>query len=191
MRALLQRVERASVRIGEGDGVTVGAIGPGLMVLLGVGPRDDESVADALAGTVAELRIFRDENRRTNRSLIDVEGEALVVSQFTLYADTRRGRRPGFTGAAAPELAERCYLRFIAALRALGVATEGGRFGAEMRVELVNDGPFTVWLDSDVRSLRSVSTSLRRLLVIGPFSAVVPTTMPRASARKTVMMETM
>lgn len=145
MRALLQRTTGARVRV---DGATVGEIGKGLVVLLGVGPGDDEAVADALARRVAELRIFDDAGGRTNLSLLDVGGAALVVSQFTLYADTRRGRRPGFTGAAAPELAQRLYGRFVGALDALGVATATGRFGEVMAVELVNDGPFTIWLDT-------------------------------------------
>lgn len=148
MRALLQRVTSAAVSV---DGVTVGEIGQGLVVLLGVGPGDDESVADALARRVVELRIFRDDEGRTNRSLMDVVGSVLVVSQFTLFADTRRGRRPGFTGAAAPELAERLYTRFAAAFEALGVTVATGRFGAEMGVSLVNDGPFTLWLDTSDR----------------------------------------
>ena len=126
----------------------VAEIGPGLVVLLGVGPDDDEATADALARRVTELRIFDDAEGRTNLSLMDVGGAVLVVSQFTLYADTRRGRRPGFTGAAAPELAERLYLRFAATLRELGVEVATGRFGAVMAVELVNDGPFTIWLDT-------------------------------------------
>lgn len=146
MRALLQRTTGARVRV---DGATVGEIGKGLVVLLGVGPDDREAVADALARRVAELRIFDDADGRTNLSLRDVDGAALVVSQFTLYADTRRGRRPGFTGAAGPELAERLYGRFVGALRALEVETATGRFGEVMAVELVNDGPFTIWLDSD------------------------------------------
>ena len=129
----------------------VGEVGHGLVVLLGVGPEDDEAVAESLARRVTELRIFDDDAGRTNLSLVDVGGGALVVSQFTLYADTRRGRRPGFTGAAAPELANRLYLRFAAALRELGVEVAMGRFGAEMEVELVNDGPFTIWLDTDDR----------------------------------------
>jgi D-tyrosyl-tRNA(Tyr) deacylase len=148
MRALLQRVSRAEVRAGN---EVVGLIGPGLVVLLGVGPADDETAADALARQVAELRIFRDDEGRTNRSLLDVVGGALVVSQFTLFADTRRGRRPGFTGAAPPEQAERLYLRFAEALRGLGIEVATGRFGAEMAVELVNDGPFTIWLDTAER----------------------------------------
>lgn len=145
MRALLQRTTGAEVRV---DREVVGTIGIGLVILLGVGPDDGEGTADDLAHKTAELRIFRDEEGRTNRSLLDVGGEALVVSQFTLYADTRRGRRPGFTGGARPELAEPVYLRFADALRGLGVAVVTGRFGAEMAVDLVNDGPFTIWLDT-------------------------------------------
>ena len=148
MRALLQRTTAARVRAGD---ETVGEIGSGLVVLLGVGPRDDEAVADALARRVTELRVFDDAEGRTNLSLLDVGGALLVVSQFTLYADTRRGRRPGFTGAAAPELAERLYLRFAAALRDLGIEVATGRFGEVMSVELVNEGPFTIWLDTDDR----------------------------------------
>jgi D-tyrosyl-tRNA(Tyr) deacylase len=145
VRALLQRASRAEVRV---DGHVVGAIGNGLLILLGVGPDDTDAVANDLARRSAELRIFRDEAGRTNRSLLDTDGAALVVSQFTLYADTRRGRRPGFTGAAAPDLAHRLCDRFVAALAGLGVTVATGRFGAEMEVELVNDGPFTIWLDS-------------------------------------------
>ena len=145
MRALLQRTTGARVRA---DGEIVGQIGAGLVVLLGVGPDDDEATAEALARRVTELRIFDDPEGRTNLSLVDVGGAVLVVSQFTLYADTRRGRRPGFTGAAAPDVAERLYLRFAAALRGLGITVATGRFGAVMAVELVNDGPFTIWLDT-------------------------------------------
>ena len=145
MRALLQRTSGARVRVGA---EVVGEIDAGLVVLLGVGPSDDEATAEALARRVTELRIFDDEAGRTNRSLIDVGGAALVVSQFTLYADTRRGRRPGFTGAAGPELAERLYLAFAAALRDLGVEVATGRFGEVMAVELTNDGPFTIWVDT-------------------------------------------
>ena len=148
MRALLQRVTRAEVRV---DDEPVGAIGRGLVVLLGVGPADDDAAADALARTVAEMRIFADDEGRTNRSLLDVAGDALVVSQFTLFADTSRGRRPGFSGAAPPDLAERLYLGFVAALGELGVRVATGRFGAAMAVELVNDGPFTIWLDTAER----------------------------------------
>lgn len=148
MRALLQRVSRADVRV---DGTVVGAIEGGLVILLGVGPDDTPQVAADLARRVTELRIFRDEEGRTNRSLVDVGGAVLAISQFTLFADTRRGRRPGFTGAAAPELADERYRQFVAALRALDVTVEIGRFGSEMAVELVNDGPFTIWLDTDDR----------------------------------------
>lgn len=145
VRALLQRVTSAAVSV---DGATVGEIGIGLLVLLGVGPEDDDAIADALARRAVELRMFRDDEGRTNHSLIDVGGSVLVVSQFTLFADTRRGRRPGFTGAAAPELAERVYARFAAAIGELGVTVATGRFGAEMAVSLVNDGPFTLWIDT-------------------------------------------
>lgn len=149
MRALLQRVSRATVRVGD---ETVASIGPGLLVLLGVGHDDHESTAEALARRVAELRIFEDDEGRTNRGILEVGGAAIVVSQFTLYADTARGRRPGFTNAAPPEQAERLYRRFSAALRGAGVTdVQAGRFGAEMAVELVNDGPFTIWLDTEDR----------------------------------------
>ena len=148
MRLLLQRVSRAEVRVA---GEAIGAVGAGLVILLGVGPGDDAALADGMARRVTELRIFEDEDGRTNRSLAEVGGQALVVSQFTLYADTRRGRRPGFGRAAAPDLAERLYARFVDALRGLGITVATGRFGAEMEVELVNRGPFTIWLDSAER----------------------------------------
>ncbi len=147
MRALLQRTTGAEVRV---DAAVVGRIGRGLVVLLGVGPDDTEATTDALARRVTELRIFRDPTTgRTDRSLVEVGGAVLVVSQFTLYADTRRGRRPGFTGAAPPDLAEARYERFAASLRTMGIEVATGRFGAEMEVQLVNDGPFTIWLDTD------------------------------------------
>jgi D-tyrosyl-tRNA(Tyr) deacylase len=148
VRALLQRTSEASVRIGDD---VVASIGPGLMILVGVSHDDDTVIADALARRVTELRIFRDAEGRTNLSLTDVRGEVLVVSQFTLFADTSRGRRPGFTDAASPEQAQRLYERFVAALREHDVRVETGRFGAEMAVSLVNDGPFTIWLDTDDR----------------------------------------
>jgi len=148
VRALLQRTTGARVRVG---GEVVAEIEAGLVVLFGVGPGDDEAVADALARRITELRIFDDAEGRTNLSLVDVGGAVLLVSQFTLYADTRRGRRPGFTGAASPELAERLYLRVAAALQALDVDVATGRFGEVMAVELVNDGPFTIWLDTAER----------------------------------------
>jgi D-aminoacyl-tRNA deacylase len=145
MRALLQRVTRAEVRVGDRS---VGSIGHGLLILLGVGHGDDEATADALARRVCELRIFEDTDGRTNRSILDVGGEALVVSQFTLYADTKRGRRPGFTDAAPPDHAIALWRRVAAGIEAQGVRTALGEFGAEMAVELVNDGPFTIWLDT-------------------------------------------
>jgi len=146
VRALLQRVSRAEVRVGD---EAIASIGPGLLILLGVGREDDDATANTLARRATELRIFADADGRTNRSLLDIAGEALVVSQFTLYADTSRGRRPGFTNAADPAIAERIYRRFAAALREAGVAeVQTGSFGAEMAVELVNDGPFTIWLDT-------------------------------------------
>ena len=147
MRALLQRVRRASVSV---DSLPIASIGEGVLVLLGVGHADDDATATALARRVSELRFFRDEEGRTNRSIIDIAGAALVVSQFTLYADTSRGRRPGFTDAAAPELADRLYRRFADDLRAAGVRdVQTGSFATEMAVELVNDGPFTLWLDTE------------------------------------------
>jgi D-tyrosyl-tRNA(Tyr) deacylase len=147
VRALLQRVSRASVTI---EGRTGAEIGPGLLVLLGVGHTDTEPITEALARKVAELRVFEGADGRTNRSLLEVGGAALVVSQFTLYADASRGRRPGFTAAAAPAEAERLYARFVAALGDAGVIdVQTGSFGAEMQVALVNDGPFTIWLDTD------------------------------------------
>ena len=140
MRAVVQRVSRASSTPG-------GAIGAGLLVLLGVGHRDDESSANALAAKVARLRIFENAEGRFDRSLVDVGGEALVVSQFTLLGDTNKGNRPSFSRAARPEEAEPVYEHFCAALRELGVRVEQGVFGARMAVELVNDGPVTIVLE--------------------------------------------
>ncbi len=129
----------------------MGTIGRGILVLLGVAPDDDPATAQALARRIMELRIHADADGRTNSALGDVGGAALVVSQFTLFADTRRGRRPGFTGAAQPAHAAALYDDFCAALDELGVSTERGRFGEAMEVELVNDGPFTLWLDTTDR----------------------------------------
>jgi len=148
VRLLLQRVIRAEVGVA---GKVIGAIGPGLVVLIGVGYDDTESEADVLAARVIDLRIFRDEDGKTNRSLLDVGGELLAISQFTLFADTRKGRRPSFIRAAPPEMGERLYERFAAAVEARGVTVARGIFGAEMEVELVNDGPMTIWLDSEDR----------------------------------------
>ena len=144
MRLLLQRVTRAEVRV---DTEVIGAIASGLLVLVGVGPDDDDALARTLADKVVNLRIFRDEAGLTNRSLLDTGGEVLAVSQFTLFADTSRGRRPSFIRAAPPEQGERLYEAFSDALEALGIHVARGRFGAEMQVELVNDGPMTIWLD--------------------------------------------
>jgi len=146
MRVLLQRVTRAEVRV---DGDVTGAVGAGLLALVGIGPDDTAEVARLLADKSVDLRIFRDEDGRTNRSLTDVGGGMLVVSQFTLYGDTRKGRRPSFIGAAPPDLAAELVEVFAATVEARGVALGRGRFGAEMEVELVNDGPMTIWLDSD------------------------------------------
>jgi D-tyrosyl-tRNA(Tyr) deacylase len=145
MRVLLQRVTRAEVRV---DGDVTGAVGAGLLALVGIGPDDTADVARMLADKAVDLRIFRDEDGRTNRSLADVGGGMLVVSQFTLYGDTRKGRRPSFIGAAPPDLAAELVEVFALAVEARGIALGRGRFGAEMEVELVNDGPMTIWLDS-------------------------------------------
>jgi len=145
MRALLQRVRRASVAV---EGEVVGSIGQGLCILLGVGPSDTAEVAGALAAKSAELRIFNDDAGKMNLSLLDAGGQALVISQFTLYADTSRGRRPGFTGAAPPALAAPLVDAFAAALHDRGIRVETGIFGADMLVEIHNDGPVTIWLDS-------------------------------------------
>jgi D-tyrosyl-tRNA(Tyr) deacylase len=145
VRLLIQRVTRAEVRV---DGEVVGSIGPGLVVLVGVGHADTAAEVESMAAKAADLRIFRDEEGRTNRSLLDVGGEMLVISQFTLFADTRKGRRPSFLDAAGPDQGNELYERFTAAVEARGVRVARGRFGAEMEVELVNDGPMTIWLDS-------------------------------------------
>ena len=146
MRAVLQRVSRASVRVG---GETVGIIGPGLLILLGVGREDGEVEARYLAEKCAGLRIFEDAQGKMNRSVVEVGGSVLVVSQFTLYGDCRKGRRPGFSAAAPPETANRLYLYYVEQLRQLGLSVATGIFQAEMAVELVNDGPVTLLLDSE------------------------------------------
>ena len=145
MRAVLQRVSRASVSWASERN----QIGPGLLILLGVGPRDDEPTAERLAEKIAQLRIFQDEAGRANLSLLETGGQALVISQFTLYADVSRGRRPGFTGGAPPALADPLYRHFVASLGSKGIAVATGSFGAEMEVELVNRGPFTLVIDTD------------------------------------------
>lgn len=145
MRAILQRVTEASVVVA---GQTVGAIGTGLLVLLGVGTGDSAAEARLLAERTAQMRIFADAEGKFNYSLLDIGGSALVVSQFTLYADTRKGRRPSFVDAALPALAAPLVDSYAEALRALGVVVSKGQFGAMMRVSLVNDGPVTIMLDS-------------------------------------------
>lgn len=145
MRAVLQRVSEAEVTV---DGATVGRCGAGLLVLVCAMQGDTGAEAERLAGKVARLRIFRDEAGRMNRSLLDTGGGALVVSQFTLAADTSRGNRPGFSTAAAPDEGRRLYEQFAGALAALGVPVETGQFGGDMRVSLVNDGPVTIWMES-------------------------------------------
>jgi D-tyrosyl-tRNA(Tyr) deacylase len=146
MRAVVQRVSRAKVTV---EGRITGEIGAGLMVLLGVGREDSPAVAVSLAEKVANLRIFEDEQGKMNRSLLDAKGAALVVSQFTLYGDARGQRRPSFISAAPPEQAAALYEEFNKALRALGVTVATGVFQAMMSVELVNEGPVTILLDSD------------------------------------------
>jgi D-tyrosyl-tRNA(Tyr) deacylase len=148
VRAVVQRVTKASVSIG---GEVVGAIEFGLVVLLGVKPGDDERAIDFLAEKIANLRIFPDDDGKMNRSVLDDGGGALVVSQFTLYGDCRKGRRPSFIDAAPPEIAEPLYERFVARLRGYGLKVETGRFAADMKVELVNDGPVTLIVDSPDR----------------------------------------
>lgn len=145
MRACVQRVSRAAVHVG---GETVGAIDRGLLVLLGVAKGDTDADARLLADKVAQLRVFEDEQERMNRSLLDVQGAMLVISQFTLLGDCRKGRRPSFTSAALPEVANELYETFVAAVAAHGIRVETGRFRAMMQVELVNDGPVTLLLDS-------------------------------------------
>lgn len=146
MRAVCQRVSRASVTV---DGEIVGQIERGWLVLLGVGPNDDDAVAARIADKLVGLRVFADEDGKMNRSVVDVGGSVLVVSQFTLYADTSRGRRPGFTGAAPPAIAEPLVARFAAMIRQRGPRVATGRFGAHMEVELVNDGPVTIVLTDE------------------------------------------
>jgi D-aminoacyl-tRNA deacylase len=145
MRLLLQRVSRAAVSV---DGAIVGSISGGLLALVGIGHADTPAIVRTMADRTVGLRIFRDDEGRTNRSLADVGGALLAVSQFTLYADTRKGRRPSFLDAAPPDLGEELYQAYADAVAAQGITVARGIFGAEMHVELVNDGPFTIWLDS-------------------------------------------
>ncbi len=145
MKAVIQRVSEASVTV---EGKVVGAIGTGLVVLLGVNHSDSQADADYLADKIVNLRIFNDEEGKMNHSLLDVEGKVLAISQFTLYANTRRGRRPSFVEAAPPEIAEPLYEYFMKQLQARGVQVEKGIFGASMLVKIYNDGPVTIILDS-------------------------------------------
>ena len=144
MRGVVQRVARAEVRV---EGRTVGSIGPGMLVFVGVGEGDTAEQADRMAGKLARLRIFVDDEGRMNRSVLDIGGEVLVVSQFTLLADTSRGNRPSFLGAAAPDVAEPLVERVAEGLRAAGLRVAMGEFGAHMEVDLVNDGPVTIVLE--------------------------------------------
>ncbi|HSF80005.1 MAG TPA: D-aminoacyl-tRNA deacylase [Anaerolineales bacterium] len=144
MRVVIQRVSHARVLV---DGRTRAEIGLGLLILLGVGPQDGEEQLGYLVEKIANLRIFEDAQGKMNRSLLDCGGQAIVVSQFTLYADTRKGRRPSFTDAAPPEFASPLVDRFAALLRGQGVPTQTGEFGAHMLVEIANDGPVTIWME--------------------------------------------
>jgi D-aminoacyl-tRNA deacylase len=144
LRALIQRVTRASVSV---DGRQIGQCGPGLLILICAMQGDTEAQAEQMAAKITKLRIFKDDEGRMNRSILNAGGSALVVSQFTLAADTSRGNRPGFSAAAAPDDGRRLYTHFAASLAGLGIPTETGEFGADMAVELVNDGPVTIWLD--------------------------------------------
>jgi len=146
MRALIQRVSRASVTV---DGQVVGQIGHGLLVLLGVGQDDSEVQVKTLADKIVYLRIFGDDEGKMNHSLLDIGGEVLVVSQFTLYADTRRGRRPSFINAAPPAIAEPLVERFTEAIASYGLTVASGIFGASMQIDLCNEGPVTIWMDSE------------------------------------------
>ena len=144
MRVILQRVRHSRVSVNERS---VAEIGPGLVILLGIAPHDSEEQAHYLAEKIANLRIFEDNQGKINRSLLEIGGEALVVSQFTLYADTHKGRRPSFTGAAPPEIARPMIERFAGLLNALGIPTQTGEFGAHMLVEIANDGPVTICME--------------------------------------------
>ncbi|MGR3503225.1 D-aminoacyl-tRNA deacylase [Pseudaestuariivita sp.] len=146
MRALIQRVTEARVDVA---GQTIGRTGPGLLILVCAMPGDTEETATKLAAKIAKLRIFPDEAGKMNLSLAAAQGSALVVSQFTLAADTSRGTRPGFSGAAKPDVAKHLYEHFSDAMRNQGIPTETGKFGADMQVTLTNDGPVTIWLDTD------------------------------------------
>ena len=144
MRVVLQRVNQGRVTV---DDQLIAEIGLGLVILLGIGPQDGNEQIDYLTNKIARLRIFEDAQQKINLSVLDVGGEAIVVSQFTLYADTRKGRRPSFIDAAPPEIADSLVDRFAEKLASLGVPTQTGKFGAHMQVEIHNDGPVTIWMD--------------------------------------------
>lgn len=146
MRVVLQRVTHASVTV---EGSVIGAIGKGYLLLVGVSDSDTKAIADKMADKISKLRIFEDENGKTNLSLTDVGGEILVISQFTLYADCKKGNRPSFTNAGAPDLANELYEYMVACFKERFPKVEHGEFGADMKVELLNDGSFTILLDSD------------------------------------------
>jgi D-tyrosyl-tRNA(Tyr) deacylase len=146
LRAVIQRVKRGSVRVGER---VLGEISEGLVILLGVGPDDTADTARKLADKIAALRIFPDQAGKMNLSLLDVDGQALVVPQFTLFADTSRGNRPSFVGAGPPDIAKPLSRNFAECLRELGIKTGEGEFGAHMTVEIINDGPVTIWLEME------------------------------------------
>jgi D-tyrosyl-tRNA(Tyr) deacylase len=146
MRAVIQRVKRAEVRV---NGQPVGAVGAGMLVLLGIGKEDNLEAAESLADKIVNLRIFDDEQGRMNRSIAETKGSLLCVSQFTLYGDCRKGRRPSYDQAARPEMASELYEAFVESVRAKGITVETGQFQAMMEVELVNDGPVTLLLDSE------------------------------------------
>ena len=146
MRALVQRVSQAKVEV---DGLTIGSINRGFLILLGVGQNDTEEQVERLWSKISKMRIFEDENGKTNLSLSSVSGEVLIVSQFTLYADCKKGNRPSFTNAGSPDQANRLYEAFVARARRDVEKVETGSFGAIMQISLVNDGPFTIWLDTD------------------------------------------
>lgn len=151
MRFVIQRVKRASIKVGER---TVGKIGPGFLLLMGIKEGDSEKEVEFLAKKILELRIMADEKNHMNKSIVGVGGEILVVPQFTLYADTQRGRRPSFVQAAQPEIARDLFEKFIAELKKSGLRVEKGEFGARMEVELVNDGPVTIILEQESKRTR-------------------------------------
>jgi len=150
MRAVLQRVSAASVSV---EDTVIGQIGPGLLILVCAMPEDTYDTAKALALKISKMRLFKDDADKMNLSLVQTSGSALVISQFTLAADTSRGTRPGFSYAAKPDMAETLYLQFAHALRDLDIPTETGKFGADMSVKLTNDGPVTIWLDTATHSV--------------------------------------